>query len=363
MTASFDDFKQTLSSEQKRILNKILEQETRKKRRVLLEHIEMDQKHLEILNFCANFFVPGQLLPDKTGYFLVLVEPLYSLRIKNFDLGIFRKENASLILTECKSSISDPKELVDDLNGAIRATNERKDELEKVLGNKIADPIEFALCLPAVYANDVYKKILKTQTPVCVWAADLWNRKMKLFTSQEDTKIEIQSGRLHRDGPLNSLLGRGVESTLRAIRSIPILPSSHMCTLLVYVSTLTYLETKVHRKDCEFQYSDVFSILTREMGRLTDLSDQDFKNLTTNILKTGHRKGIFKDLTDDVLELPRKIFQISGRRTNAEAVRRNVEETYVDHNAHEKARSESLSQYKKETGTTTINSYIDSDLK
>jgi hypothetical protein len=357
MTASFDDFRQTLSQDQRKILDKILEDETRKKRRVLLEHIEIDQNHLEILNFCANFFVPGQLLPGRTGYSLVLVDPLYSLGVKNFDLGIFRRENASLILTECKSSVSNPEELVDDLNEAVNITNERKDELEKVLGNNIADPIEFALCIPAVYADDVHKKILETQTPICVWAADLWKRKMKIFTSKEDTENEIRAGRLHRDRNLNSLLGRGVESKLRAIRSIPILPSSHMCTLLVYISELIYGETKEPRKYGEFQYSDVFSILTREMGRLTGLSDKDFQNLTKKILETGHRKGIFRDLAEDVLELPRKIFQISGRRTNAEVVRRHVLETYVDHNAREKAKSESIIRYRRETGVTTLNSF------
>ncbi len=363
MTVSFDDFKMTLPQEQRRILDKILEEQTRKKRRELLEHIERDQKHLEIVNFCANFFLPGQVLPDKTGYFLVLVDPLYSLGVKNFDLGIFRRENASLILTECKSSISNPKELIADLNEAIRITNERKDKLEEVLGNKIADPIEFALCLPAVDAQDVYDEILKTQTPICVWAADLWNRKMKLFTGQEDVKIAIRSGRVHRDGNLNSLLGRGVKSTLRAIRSIPILPSSHMCTLLIHVSALIYLGTKAQRTYGEFQYSDVFSILSREMRHLTGLSDNYLEDLATNILETGLRKGIFKDLTEDVLELQRKIFQISGRRAKAEDVKRNVEETYVNHNALEKAKLESLVIYKKETGITTINSYLDSDQK
>ena len=47
MTVSFDEFKQTLSGEQRTVLEKILEEEARKKSRVLLEHIERDKKHLE----------------------------------------------------------------------------------------------------------------------------------------------------------------------------------------------------------------------------------------------------------------------------------------------------------------------------
>lgn len=360
MTTSFDDYRQNLSLEQRRVLDKILEEETRKKSRLILESIESDQNHLEIVNFCANFFVPGQLLPDKSGYSLALVEPLYSLGIKNFDLGIFRKKNESLILVECKSSISKSREILDDLDEGIQVTNQRKNELEKVLGNKIADPIEFALCLPATDALEVHKEILKRQTPLCTWGADLWKREMKLFTSREDAEVEIQAGRLHRDANLNSVLGRGVKSTLRAIRSIPILPSSHMCTLLVYVSELIYLKTKARGILGEFQFSDVFNILTREMGRLTGLSDENFETLTANILKTALRKGVLKDQTEDVLELSRKMFQISGRKTNAEAVRQGVEKAYVDHNALEKAKLESLDRYKEETGITTINSFANS---
>jgi hypothetical protein len=358
MTVSFDDFRQTLSQEQRLILDKILEEETRERRRTLLENIITDQNHLEILNFCANFFTPGQLLPEKTGYSLTLVEPLYTLGIRSFDLGIFRKENESLILTECKSSVSNVKELISDLSETIRQTNERKKDLEGVLGNSIADPIEFALCVPATSADGVGREILNTQTPICVWAAGLWEKKMSLFTPSEETKISIEAGRLHRDGNLNSILGHGVESTLRAIYSVPILPSLHMCNLLLYVSELIYGQTKAYGKYAEFQYSDVFSILVREMGRLTSLSDDNFESLATNICRTGLRKGIFKDLTDDVSELPRKMFQISGRKTNAEAVRRSVKDTYVEHNALEKAKSEAIPRYKKERGITTINSYM-----
>lgn len=131
MSSSFDDLNRTLSQEQKEILEKILEDETRHKRKEILSSMEADQRHLEIVNFCANFFVPGQLIPEKTGYYLTLVEPLYPLGVKNFDLGVFRVENSSLILVECKSSVSDHKKLMDDLKEAIKTANERKSDLEK----------------------------------------------------------------------------------------------------------------------------------------------------------------------------------------------------------------------------------------
>lgn len=357
MNVNFDDFKGNLSQEEKGLLEKILQDETRRRRRELIEHYERDQKHLEIVNFCANFFTFGQTLEKETGYVLALVEPLYSIGVKNFDLGFFRSQNSSLILTECKSSVSDFSRLANDMNDAIRVTNERKPDIENALGNKISDPIEFALCLPAVEANDAYKQVVKMQIPVCIWAASQFDGKMKYFTTSEDTAAEIQAGRLHRDGNLDSLLGRGLVSKERAIRPISILPSSHICTQLVHVSGLIYRESLLKSKYCEFQYSDIFAILDNELGRMTGLSDGDFEKLATSILEVGLRKGIFVDLNPDVPEIARKIFDISGRKTHFDVIKRNIEENYVEHNAMEKAKSDAIDQFRKQTGATTLNSF------
>jgi hypothetical protein len=355
---SFDDFRKTLSDEEKEVLDKILSDESRKKRIVLENNVLDDNNHLEIVNFCANFFSPGQPIAERTGYSLALLEPMYPLNVKNFDLGLFRKENSSLILVECKSSISDYRELVSDLGRSISEATNRKDELERVLGNRIADPIEFAICVPALDAPEVYNEIVRTNKPICVWAASLWERKMKIFGNKEDTKTEIESGRLHRDGNLNSVLGTGVEPKLNFLRTISILPSSHMCTLLVHVSVLIYQKTKESRISGEFQYSDVLNILMKELQTMTGLSTEDFERSATNIFNTALKKDIFKDLTEDTEELTRKIFQISGRRTNSNVVRKEVGETYVAHNAREKALMESIARYEKERGITHVTSWM-----
>lgn len=100
-------------SDQK-IFDKILEDEIRKKSRTIIDEIENDRRHLDVVNFCANIFVPGSSVDEQTGYKLIILEPLYSLHIRNFDFALFRIENASLILVECKHSVSDAKNLVED---------------------------------------------------------------------------------------------------------------------------------------------------------------------------------------------------------------------------------------------------------
>jgi hypothetical protein len=78
-------------------------------------------------------------------------------------------------------------------------------------------------------------------------------------------------------------------------------------------------------------------------------------------LGVGLRKGVFIDLTTDIPEPSRKIIQIGGRKTSAEIVRKNIENVYVEHNAKEKAKENAVTRYKKETGTTSITSFMGPD--
>ena len=360
MSSRFERFRSNLSTKQEELLDQVLEEETKQKQREITSHMERDQKHLELVNFCANFFQSGQPIPEKTGYYFTLVEPLYSLGVKNFDLGIFRLENASLILVECKSSVSDFKGLMSDIEKAIETANEKKSDLEALLGNQIATPIEFALCLPAIIANDAYQETVKNGLPLCIWAASQFDRKLKHFNNQQPATDEINAGRLHRDGNLNSLLSRSVECKSRAIRPIAILPSSHMRTLLVHVSESLYVEMKLKKRNVDFVYSDIYTIIEKELRNMTSLSSNDFSRITENIFEVALRKGIFEDLTEDVPELKRKTFQLSGRKTNAEIVRRNTEGTYVKHNAKEKALSSAIEQFRIKTKTPDISSFGDS---
>ena len=55
-----------------------------------------------------------------------MIEPLFTSGTKNFDLAVFRSENKSLLLIECKHSIFNPKELIKDLSINISETEKNE---------------------------------------------------------------------------------------------------------------------------------------------------------------------------------------------------------------------------------------------
>ena len=87
-----------------------------------------------------------------------MVEPLYILGIKNFDLAIFRNQNRSLLLVECKHSISDCRELIIDVVQNISETEKHHIDLEKLLGSSITQ-VEYVLCVPALKVKDVLEEV------------------------------------------------------------------------------------------------------------------------------------------------------------------------------------------------------------
>jgi len=345
-----------LKPHDRELFDKIFEDEIRKKTHTIIDETENDKKHLELVNFCANIFVPGSSVDEQTGYKLVVLEPLYSLDIKNFDFALLRIENASLILVECKHSVSDAKNLVEDTFKAVQETLKNQKNLENVIGNTIFQ-IEFVLCVPALNAPEIREEVVSRDFPICVWGFDLWKREVRLFGDEKETEKELLSGRIHKDKNLNKLLFKGIKSHRGFIRLAPIIPSSHMCTILVHVSEVLSLEMKGPQEYTGFQYSDIYNVLQREMGTFTALTDEERAALCARIIETGLKKGILRDLTEDIPELNRKLFQFSVKRPKALA--RNTEKTYIERNARKLAEKSVIERFRRETGFKNLTAFQD----
>lgn len=344
------------SSKEKEKLDSIFNEEIRKKKRTILEEIQKDRLHLELVNFCANLFVPGLELDQKTGYKLLLVEPLFTLGIKNFDLAIFRSENRSLILVDCKHSISDVKGLIRELSLNISETKKHQDELEELIGNPI-DQIEYVLCAPAIYVKDLLDEIESQNAPVCVWGCNMFTKEIRLFSRSDNTELEIQSGRVHRDKNLNKFLFKGIISKISVTRSVPILFSSHMCTLLIHVNQYLYLERISQKLENAFTFSDVYNTLLTQYQKYTETPEEEIRRLTKAMFETAKRKGIHEDLTPDIIELEHKTFKVTGRQTNARVIAENTRKKYVIANAQRLAETSTIDRFKRETGITGLNAF------
>ena len=136
--SNYNVFLNNLKSEkQKNKLKEIFELLQIEKEEIIKKEIEIDHKHLEIVNFCANLFKPFTMLYRETEYKLLLYEPLSELDIRNFDIAIYNTNSNVLILVECKSSYSDHKDKVDDIREEIKIMNENLAKLEDAIGDDI----------------------------------------------------------------------------------------------------------------------------------------------------------------------------------------------------------------------------------
>jgi len=321
---SFESFRDSLKDEDQQLLSAIFREENNKKQNLIREEIESDRRHLEIINFCSNLFTPGLELDSLTGYRLMLIEPLCSIGIRNFDLGVFNDKSRCLLLVECKHSISRIKPEIVELSKAIEETNGRKIELEDILGGSI-NYIEYVLCIPAMEVSEVLREVSTQSIPLCVWGFDLMKRELRLFCETSDSEHEIKSGRMHRDGNLSRILFRGITSKT-LVRSIPIIPSSHMCTLLIHVTAHLYLERVIQGTENIFSYPDVYNLILNQFERHTYIPEEYLKGLTTRIIETALRKDIMED--------------------------------YIIRNAFRLAEVSAIARFKKESGFTDLSPYL-----
>jgi hypothetical protein len=341
-----------LTSEYQKIFDEILEDEVKKKARVILDEYDKDKNHLSWVNLCANIFGPESQATKETGYKLIIIDPMNSLDIKNFDLGIFRIENESLILIDCKHSVSSPESVVEDIYEAIKATYANKNQLEQIIGNNIAN-IEFVLVVPALDASKVHGICASKNYPICVWGLDFWKNELRLIGSEGEIDSDVLSGRVHKDKKLNRLLFRGIKSNKGLVRPITIMPSSHMCTILVQINEMLSLTMKTST-DTDFQLSDVYNTLRKEMGKITALSDEDCHVLCEKIIATALRKGVFQDLTQDTAEQNRKVFRFTPSRR---ALARSTENYYVQRNAIKLAEKVVVERFRSESGFRNLGDF------
>ncbi|MDH5481787.1 MAG: hypothetical protein OEY22_02755 [Candidatus Bathyarchaeota archaeon] len=104
-----------------------------------------------------------------------------------------------------------------------------------------------------------------------------------------------------------------------------------------------------------FQYSDIYNILQREMGTFTALTDEERAALCARAIEIGLKKEILRDLTEDITELNRKVFQFSIKRRKALA--QNAEKTYIKRNARKLAEKNVVERFRRETGFTNLTAF------
>jgi hypothetical protein len=337
-----------LALQEKSKLQQLREKNIEIEEAIIKRNIENDRNHLQIVNFSINPFYQQSFLHRETGYIFVRVEPFYGLQLKDFDSAIYNKDSKVLILVECKSSVSDAESELEDILKKIEIAEENHKKLEDIIGAEIAAK-EYVLCSDASIIHKFEPAVIKRDSPLCLWSAELARGRLFLKKLKDDVKSEMKSGRLHTDQKLTQLLLDIVTLETKSVPVVAFLPSSHPCAILTEVcSLLQYHLEKVSTQTERFRLLDIQRILEGERG-LSNLDSNEVLTLAEKIVGWSKEINIFKDETPTISDEFKK--EYSMQRRSIRTISREIPQKYVQIKAKKKAEKKAVDELRKEIPT------------
>ena len=346
MAEEFGNLMETLSSKEKGALKEIYDRKTSELQELLLEELERDNEHLELVNICYNLFTKTTELNKKTGYKVVLVDPLFTLGIKIFDLMLLNRKSETAVLIEAKSSVSERKsgKIIDDTIQAARSAMSLREKLEEFTGERITS-IEFVVFSFAYYAEVLKDAILSKKARICLWRYHVPPGVVQMVKLGDDVNTERLSGRMHADEKLRQTLLKGVTTPAGALRSLQIMPTSHMFLKLEYIAQQLFIELdKKPREKRFFEYSNVYNYC-RQAFSSTELDDSQVEKIAKEILESATDVGLCRSINPED-EFEERDFEISYGRRNYEKFR----DDYTKKRAGEKAFSAAIEEFRGKKG-------------
>jgi hypothetical protein len=350
---SFNSFKDALSSEERHELEEIYEKKTKELNQVLNEEIVRDNEHLELVNLCYNLFTKTTEINKATGYRVVLVDPLYTVGIKNFDLMLYNESSQSAVLIEAKSSISE-RGIGSTIDETVQAANQalsNKEKLELFVGYKIAK-IEFVILSFAYYTNELKDAVISKNTGLCLWAYHVVPGLIQMLKMGEDVYSEQSAGRMHSDEGLRQTLLKTVSTRMGALRSLPIMPTSHMFAKLEYIGQQLFSRLdKQPPNQRWFGYSEVYN-LCKQVFSPTELDDSQLEDETRRIIDSAIGVGLFRRINEED-EIPRMEFEISYGRRDYEKFKKD----YLEKRSKEKAYDAAVEEFRHRKGVKKLEEF------
>jgi hypothetical protein len=353
MVEDFTHLKSTLVDEEKKILDDIYEKKTFEIKERLQEEIKRDTEHLALVNLCYNLFTKTTEINKITGYKVVLADPLCTLGAKNFDLMLYNEGNQNAILIEAKSSVSERGmgNVIDETILAATELTSNKERLETILGSKMSK-IEFAILSFAYYVDSLKQIVSSKNAPICLWAYHVVPGLIQLVKTGEDIASERAAGRMHEDENMRQVLLKGIPTRMGSLRSLPIMPTSHMFTKLEYIAQqLFILLDRKPQNERWFGYSEVYN-LCKQAFSATELDDSQVEEETKKIITSAMDDGLFRKISEDE-EIPQMEFEISYNRRNYERFLKD----YLERRAKEKAFSAAIEEFRQKKGLKKLNEF------
>lgn len=348
MSNDYKEYLKKLTAEDKKYIEQLKDDTYKINKIRIKEGIESDRNHLMMMNLVANLFQHGTNFNEKYGYRVISIEPFIEEGEKNFDLAILNRMINTLILVECKYSISNISKELNHIEKAIKISKEKIKKYEKLLGNKI-DKIEHVICVDGNIASSVTDKILEKNLPLITWGCSLSKAELRLhrMKGKEEHGDAFLNNRLHYNDDFNKELYEGVTPLGGITKLFKFIPSSNTATILTEINiTIKEMMEKNEVKKDEIDFTNIYHILEKELIYST-LNEKNVDEIVCRVIEKAKIKEIY-ELSDIELnkngdirnqKLKFKISSISGKK-----IQEKTEENYIELNAIHKAEEEAITK-------------------
>lgn len=336
-------------------------------REILLEELERDKQHQNLVKLCAKAFAQTNL-SSNTGYEFYFTEPLTEFSEdqegnKNFDLLLVNETDHTAIFIECKTSIPvKAKEILKDTEEKIRLIQKKIDYLKNLLRIEIdLDKIEFVLC---VYDKDS-KKIIDSinaqlQRKSGKNSQDLASIKLWIYRPHIQ-RIQLFQRHAHKNLELTKMLLRGFgEEDLRNQFELPYCLTTHNYRLIRLIILGNCYAKNLQLEEINdpkiIRISDIFDTMEKNisLGMTQEQKNELISEKMEKMLKFGERYQIFERISPDEIKL-----NCQGKRLDL--VLNNIQEKFfkkwIDDRAEREAEKYAIDTYKKQRGMTQLSDF------
>lgn len=319
------------------------------KKSVVKQKIEREGKHLELIKSISSAFIPEGETAKESGYNFLFTEPLAEKGEPNFDCLLYNQNSESVCLIECKSSLNKRKckQILDDVEKAIKSSKENENYLERQIGDDISHFDYVLMMSPAdsqefrAYCDENEHYVIPK---ISLWVPDFF----------EENRINLEKDfENHDHADLNKCFSKGGIQFNQSRTNIDIIYKSH---------TLTYIKQTLMEIILENMKEDREQVKEFEKERISGALNKMLK-----IGPSGSNKnGIIEEKTNMIVEKSKKLniikegkkedYRIVSRYENISGIRDDIEEKYISNKAErlaeDEAKENAVKRFKKEKDGT-----------
>ena len=366
----FEGFLQKLPLEERRKLKQLLTKWQKYNepavKECLIENIETDRNHHNLVKLCTKSFAETALSVN-SGYEFYFAEPLiefghFEEGNQNFDLLLFNEKKRSVILIECKTSIKKKaSKTLKEIVNAIKLVENKLEYLSDIIGVPIEfDRIEYVLC---VYDKDRKKIIESLDYQIDKSKNERENhlKSIKLWIYRPRSQlIQLYQNHSHNNPILTDMLLNGFgENDLRSQFELPYCITTHPYRIIKLAIIGDCYAKNIFQNVEDPKIIKINSILkTLEKNISLGMPQEQKRELISEkiekIIQFGEKYRLLE--RNDKEEI-----RLICRGNDIQIVKNNIEDKFYKNWIQEKseieAKSKTIEEYKKKAGVKQLNDF------